>query len=194
MIGEEFPRGCNRAIAILTSLATVGVMLMATQPYVLLPERGGQLATARTRCCRAPSALGRDARELARALRARARPAGDRALAAARHARDARFGRLGSGAVSPAQRARVARGALAPQYRRRSAIVALLWNCVFIVTGPSTVYWVIFAREQLHLTTHQVGDIVFWGYGGGVTGHFVAGWLIDRSAQRTCATYVSGAV
>ena len=41
MAGEEFPaRYRGRAIAILTSLATVGVMLMAkgVQPFVLLPE------------------------------------------------------------------------------------------------------------------------------------------------------------
>ena len=40
MIGEEFPaRLRGRAIAFLTSLATVGVMLMAKiQPYVLVPE------------------------------------------------------------------------------------------------------------------------------------------------------------
>jgi MFS family permease len=77
-----------------------------------------------------------------------------------------------------------------PEYRRRSAIVALLWNSVFIVTGPSTVFWVIFAREQLGLTPHQVGDIVFWGYGGGVAGHFVAGWLIDRIGRKyTCSGF-----
>jgi MFS family permease len=83
-----------------------------------------------------------------------------------------------------------------PEYRRRSAIVALLWNSVFIVTGPSTVFWVIFARENLKLSTHQVGDIVFWGYGGGVAGHFVAGWLIDRLGRKwTCAGfYVAAAI
>ena len=40
MVGEEFPaRLRGRAIAVLISLATVGVMAMAKlQPYVLLPE------------------------------------------------------------------------------------------------------------------------------------------------------------
>jgi len=81
-------------------------------------------------------------------------------------------------------------------YRKRTAIVALLWNCVHIVTAPSVVYWVIFAREDLGLTTTQVGDIVFWGYGGGVAGHFVAGWLIDSiGRKRTCAGfYVAAAI
>ena len=47
MIGEEFPaRLRGRSIAVLTSLATVGVMLMAKlQPYILTPRgRGGELA------------------------------------------------------------------------------------------------------------------------------------------------------
>jgi putative MFS transporter len=41
-----------------------------------------------------------------------------------------------------------------------------------------------------------VGDIVFWGYGGGVAGHFVAGWAIDRlGRKRTCAGfYVAAAI
>jgi len=75
-------------------------------------------------------------------------------------------------------------------------MVTLLWNCVFLVTAPSVVYWVIFAREDVGLSPAQVGDIVFWGYGGGVAGHFVAGWLIDRiGRKRTCAAfYVGGAV
>jgi MFS family permease len=83
-----------------------------------------------------------------------------------------------------------------PQYRGRTAIVALLWNCAHIVTAPSVVYWVIFAREDLGLSTAQVGDIVFWGYGGGVAGHFVAGWLIDViGRKRTCAGfYVAAAI
>jgi putative MFS transporter len=81
------------------------------------------------------------------------------------------------------------------EYRRRSAIVALLWNCVFLVTGPSTIYWIIYARETLHLSTYQVGDIVFWGYGGGVAGSFVGGWLIDRIGRKySCAAaYALGA-
>jgi putative MFS transporter len=83
-----------------------------------------------------------------------------------------------------------------PEYRRRTAVVALLWNCVHLVTAPSVVYWVIFAREDLGLTTLQVGSIVFWGYAGGVAGHFVAGDLIDRIGRKiTCAGfYVAAAI
>jgi putative MFS transporter len=75
-------------------------------------------------------------------------------------------------------------------------VVALLWNCVHLVIAPSVTFWVIFAREDLGLTTAQVGDVVFWGYGGGVAGHFVAGWLIDRLGRKwTCAGfYVAAAI
>ena len=75
-----------------------------------------------------------------------------------------------------------------PQYRRRTVIVVLLWNCVHLVTAPSVAYWVIFAREQLHFTPALVGSIVFWGYAGGVVGNYAAGYLIDRIGRRvTCA-------
>jgi len=77
-----------------------------------------------------------------------------------------------------------------PQYRRQTAVVTLLWNCVHVVTGPSTIFWVIFAREDLGLTPSNVGSIVFYGYGGGVAGHFVAGYLIDRVGRKlTCSVF-----
>lgn len=202
MIGEEFPaRLRGRSIAVLTSLATIGVMLMAKiQPYVLLPEGaegnwlhdlGLGMVTLAQRTFglgvdgaswRALYALGLLPLLIVLVLRISMRET--RRFDAARELR----------AAAPSRSWReLAREAGIPwrkEYRRRSAIVALLWNSVFIVTAPSTVFWVIFAREQLKLTTHQVGDIVFWGYGGGVAGHFVAGWLIDRIGRKnTCAGF-----
>jgi len=208
MIGEEFPaRLRGRAIAVLTSLATVGVMLMAkVQPYILIPEgaEGNWLSdfghgmvsitqglfglAADGQSWRALYALGLVPLVLVLVLRIAMRET--RRFDAAREQKQA--------AVKRTWRDLAREAALPwrPEYRRRSAIVALLWNSVFIVTGPSTVFWVIFAREQIGLTPHQVGDIVFWGYGGGVAGHFVAGWLIDRIGRKyTCAGfYVFAAV
>lgn len=202
MIGEEFPaRLRGRAIAFLTSLATVGVMLMAKiQPYVLVPEGAprnplgdfGQAMVSTAQSAlglevdfaswRALYALGLLPLLLVLVLRIAMRET--RRFDAERERK----------AAAPRRGFRdLAREAGLPwraRYRRRSAIVALLWNSVFIVTGPSTVFWVIYAREQLSLTTHQVGDIIFWGYGGGVAGHFVAGWLIDRIGRKyTCAGF-----
>jgi putative MFS transporter len=206
MIGEEFPaRLRGRAIAVLTSLATVGVMLMAKiQPYVLLGpgDPGNWLHDAGAWLVGiTQGALGLDPDgahwralyalavfPLALVLVLRLAMRETRRFEHAKRSRPA-----GSGLR------RLAQDAAAPwraTYRQRTAIVTLLWNCVHLVTGPSVVYWVIFAREDIGLTTAQVGDIVFWGYGGGVAGHFVAGWAIDRiGRKRTCAGfYVAAAI
>jgi len=207
MVGEEFPaRLRGRAIAVLISLATVGVMLMAKlQPYVLLPEGAesnwihglgvwlvetGQEAfglprdTASWRSLYALSLVPLVLILVLRlAMRETRRFEATRAAApAARRS----LRQLMRDAAVPWQ----------PEYRARTAMVTLLWNCVFVVTAPSVVYWVIFAREDLGLSPAQVGDIVFWGYGGGVAGHFVAGWLIDRIGRKwTCASfYVAAAI
>ncbi|MCG8591537.1 MAG: MFS transporter [Proteobacteria bacterium] len=198
-IGEEFPAAVRgRAIAILTSLATVGVMVMAKlQPYLLLPEgapgnwlhdtgaagvsvlqgalgleRDGESWRALYLLGAVPLVIVLVLRVLMRETRRFEAVQEDRGTRGWQdHARDA---------LLPFRRA----------YRRRSAIVILLWNCVFIVTGPSVVYWVIFAREELGLTASQVGDVVFWGYAGGVAGHFVAGDLVDRIGRKgTCAAF-----
>ena len=198
---EEFPaRVRARTVAILISLATVGVMAMAKlQPYVLLPEGaepnwihslGAWMVT------HGQELLGQDPHPeswrglyvlsllpLVLILVLRLAMRETRRFEAVRSAApvEARsFGDALSDAITPWR----------AEYRARTAMVTLLWNCVFLVTAPSVVYWVIFAREDLGLTAAQVGDIVFWGYGGGVAGHFVAGWLIDRLGRKwTCAGF-----
>ncbi len=202
MAGEEFPaRYRGRAIAILTSLATVGVMLMSkgVQPYVLLPEGAEtnwlhdagawMVATGQAllgleqdgETWRALYALGLLPLVLILVLRVAMRET--RRFEAVQRERDE---------ATPSFR-EVLRQSTVPwqkQYRRRTAIVTLLWNSVHIVTGPSVVYYVIFAREELGLSAHTVGDIVFYGYFGGTAGHFVAAWLIERVGRKgTCAGF-----
>jgi putative MFS transporter len=211
MIGEEYPaRLRGRAIAILTSLATVGVMAMAKlQPYVLLAEgaegnwihglgqalvRGGQLVLGLEpdgQSWRSLYALGVLPLFLIFVLRV-----------AMRETRRFEATRAAEAANGPAPRLALReqlRNATIPwhaRYRRRTAIVTLLWNSVHLVTAPSVVFYVIFAREDLGFSPALVGDIVFWGYGGGVAGHFVAGYLIDRIGRKwTCsAFYVFAAI
>jgi putative MFS transporter len=198
---EEFPaRVRARTVAILISLATVGVMAMAKlQPYVLLPEGAEPNwihSLGAWMVARGQALLGQDPH-----------PASWRGLyvlsllplvlilvlrLAMRETR--RFEAVKSAAPAARRSLREALSdAVTPwraEYRARTAMVTLLWNCVFLVTAPSVVYWVIFAREDLGLSAAQVGDIVFWGYGGGVAGHFVAGWAIDRLGRKwTCAGF-----
>jgi putative MFS transporter len=205
MVGEEFPaRLRGRAIAVLISLATVGVMAMAKlQPFVLLPEGAESnwihgLGTWLVATGQAALGLPRDTASWRGLYALSLLPLLLILLLRVAMRETRRF--EATRAATPAAR-RTLRQLLRdaavpwrPEYRARTAMVTLLWNCVFLVTAPSVVYWVIFAREDLGLTTAQVGDIVFWGYGGGVAGHFVAGWLIDRIGRKwTCAGFYVGA-
>ncbi|MFP6655611.1 MAG: MFS transporter, partial [Myxococcota bacterium] len=204
VIGEEYPaRLRGRAIAILTSLATIGVMLMSKiQPYILLSEgeESNWLHSAGIGMVTTVQAFfGFDVDEsswrglyvlsafpLVLVLFLRIGMRETRRFSAVQSEAES-----GTGAARGfvAQLRRMGEP-WAPRYRRRTAIVTLLWNCVHLVTAPSVVYWVIFAREDLGLTTSEVGDIVFWGYGGGVLGHFVAGELVDRLGRKwTCSSF-----
>ncbi len=200
MIGEEYPaRLRGRAIAILTSLATVGVMFMAkVQPYILLPEDAESNALhgfAQSIVGLGQTALGLDTHaENWRALYVLGTLPLVLVFGLRFTMRETRRFEASEGSKRHNLRLvdhwRNAMLPWAPEYRKRTAIVALLWNCVHLVTGPSVVYWVIFAREDLGLSTTDVGNIVFYGYGGGVAGHFLAGFLIDRIGRKpTCAGF-----
>jgi putative MFS transporter len=202
MVGEEFPaRWRGRAIAILTSLATLGVVAMAKlQPWILLEDgapgnalhAAGQGAVAWLQTAVGREVDGADWRVLylmglaplllVIGLRVGMRETRrfEAVKAAARAER------------SPGWREQLANALVPwrPEYRRRTAIVALLWNCVHLVVAPAIAFWTIYAREDLGMTPSQVGDIVFWAYVAGVGGHFVAGFLIDRIGRKwTCASF-----
>ena len=205
MVGEEFPaRWRGRAIAVLTSLATVGVVAMAKlHPFVLLePDAPGNwlhdfgqgaVAWLQTLVGRPVDGAGWRVLYLygvaplvlVAGLRVGMRET--RRFEAARE-RTQRGGLRAAwtNATLPWRR----------EYRRRTAIVALLWNCVYMVTSPAVAYWVIYAREDLRFSAHTVGDVIFWAYVAGVGGHVAAGWAIDRfGRKRTCAaSYVVAAI
>jgi MFS family permease len=83
-----------------------------------------------------------------------------------------------------------------PRYLHRFAIVALLWNCVYLVIAPSVAFWSIYARNEVGMTPAQVGNVVFWAYVGGTVGHLLSGQLVDRIGRKpTCAGFFAlGAV
>ena len=209
VVGEEYPAKLRgRSIAILTSLATIGVMVMAKlQPFVLLSpgDESNWLHTLGVGMVAAGQGFfglevdGSNWRALyvlsafplLLVLFLRIGMRETRRFEVTRS-----LEQESDESTGWAAQLRRAGEPWSARYRRRTLIVTLLWNCVHLVTAPSVVYWVIFAREDLGLTTTQVGDIVFWGYGGGVLGHFVAGFLIDRLGRKwTCASfYIAAAI
>lgn len=203
VIGEEFPaRLRGRGIAILTSLATIGVVAMAkVQPFLLLePGAPGNwlddLGSAGVAMLHSVFGLQTDGAHwrglyllglmplvlvfvLRFAMRETVRFEAVRDRGARRGWRE-ELRHNWRNALTPFQ----------PRYRRRTLVVTLLWNCVHLVTAPAVAYWVIYAREDLNFSAATVGDIIFWAYVAGAGGHFTAGYLIDRiGRKRTCAGF-----
>lgn len=84
-----------------------------------------------------------------------------------------------------------------PEYRARTLLVTLIWNCNHLVTSPATTFWTIHAARNLGYSAAQYGSVVAVGYlAGFVLGAPLAGWLLNRLGRRlTCAGfYVSAAV
>ena len=217
VIGEEFPaRLRGRAIAILTSFSTLGVMLVAAMhSYVLLAQcatgsvaagdcvpppgnwlhDGGQLVIAWCQRLLGQPVDGANWRilyiigllPLALVFFLRFGMRETRRFTAEQSLNE----RAGLSAREIV-RAEYAHAKLPwlPEYRRRTLLVGLLWNCVNLVIAPAVAFWVIYAREELGFTPSTVGAIIFWGYAGGVLGHVVAGYLIDRLGRKwTCSAF-----
>lgn len=217
VIGEEFPaRLRGRAIAILTSFSTLGVMVVAAMhSYVLLEQcatgsladgtcvppagnwlhDGGQMIVAGGQQLLGRPVDGADWRilyiigvlPLALVFLLRFGMRETRRFIAEQATRDPSSRSLGALLRTEYTHAKIP---WQPAYRRRTAIVALLWNCVNLVITPAVAFWVIYAREDLGFTPSIVGAIIFWGYAGGLAGHFVAGVLIDRLGRKvTCSAF-----
>ena len=203
VVGEEFPaRLRGRAIGLLTAFATIGVMVMAKlQPFVLLAPGAegnwlhdsalagvawlqGALGVAEDRTAwRGLYFLGLPPLLLIFLLRFGMRETRRfEAVAAARTKRSWR--------AELAAQWQAAKTPFLPAYRRRTLIVALLWNFVHLLTAPAVAYWVIYAREEVGLDAHTIGDVVFWAYVAGAFGNFLGGVLIDRIGRKaTCALF-----
>jgi putative MFS transporter len=223
MIGEEFPaRLRGRAIAILTSFATIGVMIIAAMhSYVLLgkcatgaiaegncaPPQGnwlhdnGQAVVAWVQQLLGQPVDGADWRilyilglvPLVLVFFLRFGMRETRRFAAEQEGKSRTTSSFWAVVRTEYEHAKLP---WRSEYRSRTLLVGLLWNCVNLVIAPAVAFWVIYAREELGFTTSTVGAIIFVGYAGGTIGHFVAGYLIDRIGRKlTCAGfYMFGAV
>lgn len=208
VIGEEFPaRLRGRAIALVTSFATLGVMIIAkTSPYVLLVDcASGTLAAGN---CVPPDAnwlhsLGTWLANGLHTVTGRATDGADWRALYALGLIPAAIGLLLRVAMRETRRFTLLKPEAAPslaqeirgqverakipwtaRYRSQTWMVTLLWNLVHLVTAPAVAFWVIYAREDLGFTPALVGDILFWGYAGGVAGHYTTGYLIDRVGRK----------
>lgn len=200
--GEEFPaRHRGRSIAILTSFSTIGVVVMAkVQPYFLLDDNPSNPVHSFVMSALVTGqgwlGLAEDASDWRTLFALGLLPLVVVLLL--------RIGMRETKRFEVAQQGRVkqpfwddvreqfanARIPFQPEYRRRTLIVTLLWNCVHLVTAPAVAYWNIYARGDLGFDSSLVGSIIFWSYLGGVGGHVVAAWMIERVGRRgTCAGF-----
>ena len=72
-----------------------------------------------------------------------------------------------------------------PQYRSRTLLVTLIWNCNHLVTSPATTFWTIHAARNLGYSAAEYGSVVAVGYlAGFVFGAPLAAWSLNRLGRR----------
>jgi len=83
------------------------------------------------------------------------------------------------------------------EYRARSLLVTMIWNCNSLVTSPATTFWTIHAARNLGYSAAQYGSVVAVGYlAGFLFGSPLAAYLMNRLGRRiSCAGfYITAAV
>jgi len=80
-------------------------------------------------------------------------------------------------------------------YRGRLLLVALLWNCVGLVSAPAVTFFSLYAKRDHHWTSTQIGHAVVLANLIGTLGIFLSGWMLDRIGRKltTSICYVTGA-
>ena len=81
-------------------------------------------------------------------------------------------------------------------YRGRLVLVAILWNSIGLVGGPTITFFSLLAIRDHHWTAAQVGIWLIIAYLGGSCGSLLCGYAMDRIGRRTTTTvfYVLSAV
>ncbi|HUY28686.1 MAG TPA: MFS transporter [Candidatus Binataceae bacterium] len=77
-------------------------------------------------------------------------------------------------------------------YRARVIMVAILWNSIGLVGGPTITFFSLYARREHNWSAPQVGFAVVAAYLMGSVGSLLAGWAMDRIGRRvtTSAFYI----
>ena len=78
-------------------------------------------------------------------------------------------------------------------YRARVIMVAILWNSIGLVGGPTITFFSLYARREHNWSAGQVGFAIIAAYLMGSAGSLLAGWAMDRIGRRltTSAFYLS---
>jgi putative MFS transporter len=81
-------------------------------------------------------------------------------------------------------------------YRGRLILVAILWNCVGLVGGPTITYFSLYAKRDHHWTSGQIGFAIVAAYLLATVGTTLSGYLLDWIGRRATAAifYVLAAV
>ncbi|MGH7247928.1 MAG: MFS transporter, partial [Pseudomonadota bacterium] len=78
---------------------------------------------------------------------------------------------------------------VAGPYRSRLIVVALLWNSIGFIGGPTITFFSLFARREHNWSAEQVGVAVILAYLMGSVGSLIAGWAIDRIGRRLTTAF-----
>jgi|SRR5579875_318409 len=73
---------------------------------------------------------------------------------------------------------------LSKPYRGRLILVALLWNSIGLIGGPTVTFFSLYAKRDHHWTSGQVGEAVVIAYLMATIGASVCGYLLDRIGRR----------
>lgn len=182
MVSEEFPdetRG--RAIAALHTVAFLGVAAAAALYPLVAPSTWGWrgmyllgivplLLTAFLR------------RGLRETMRFQAMEAARKVAGAARER------------LMPKLRSSMAE--FAGPYRNRLILIAILWNSIGLVGGPTITFFSLLAIRDHHWTAAQVGLALIVAYLMGSVGSLLSGYAMDRIGRRmtTAVFYLASAI
>lgn len=78
---------------------------------------------------------------------------------------------------------------IAGPYRSRLIVVAILWNSIGLIGGPTITFFSLFARREHNWSAAQVGVAVIVAYLMGSVGSLLAGWALDRIGRRATTSF-----